>query len=454
MATGTWYHLKKSFALFPGRRDAVSADVLHDHYAALAAQRSILRVLLDSALGSLFLLWIGPRARQIRKRYGLDEQWRLRATRIARARFLDPNEIALMGFDSEAAMATVIRRFEFPALSKTFNPAGWRYDCVLADKRRFFERCRAAGLPQPAMVAMRIGGSLTVFEAGVRRELIAKPVGGTGGHGVRLIKLSPDERSGAGLSDCLRRFLPGRGDWLVQERVRNHPALIPLGMDALITVRITTMLNEQGDPEIVAALLRYPIRAGVYVDNTSHGGLMSAIDLTTGRLGAGMIGRSAGDLRIQHVQHPATGGQILDFVLPHWRAVRRLVLRAHGDAFSSYTMIGWDVAVTTGGPLLIEGNGKPNILTNQRAAGRGAGGDRTGELIRYHLARARSGELADWLAGFASDRGRDPRFHDLAGHLEGPLVVDIDARFRKRHDHKADPHAETAGQALPHSVER
>ena len=362
-----------------------------------------------------------------------------------------------MGFDSEAAMATVIRRFEFPALSKAFNPAGWRSDCALADKRRFFERCREAGLPQPAMVATRIGGSLTVFEGGALRELIAKPVGGTGGHGIRLIKLGPDERFGAGLTDRLRRSLPGRGDWLVQERVRNHPSLTPLGMDALITVRITTMLNEQGDPEIVAALLRYPIRPGVYVDNTSHGGLMSAIDLTTGRLGAGIIGRSAGDLRIEHLQHPATGRQIFGFVLPHWRAVRHLVLRSHGDAFGAYTMIGWDVAITTGGPLLIEGNGKPNIITNQRATRRGASADRTGALIRYHLARARSGELAAWLARIAesgSDRGGDPRFHDLAGDLERPLVVDIDAGFRERHDHEADPHTKAAGQAFTHSVER
>ena len=244
MATGTWYHLKKSFALFPGRRTAVSADALQDHYAALVAERSVLRMILDVALGTLFLLWIQPRARQIGKRYGLDDQWRLRAVRIARARFFDPNEIALMGFDSEAALATVIRRFEFPALSKAFNPAGWRSDCALADKRRFFECCREAGLPQPAMVATRIGGSLTVFESGARCELIAKPVGGTGGHGIRLIKLGPDERCGAGLTDRLRRSLPGRGDWLVQERVRNHPSLAPLGMDALITVRITTILNE------------------------------------------------------------------------------------------------------------------------------------------------------------------------------------------------------------------
>jgi hypothetical protein len=66
--------------------------------------------------------------------------------------------------------------------------------------------------------------------------------------------------------------------------------------------------------------------------------------------------------------------------------VKALAIRAHAEAFADYALIGWDVAMTTQGPLLIEGNGKPGVLMPQRAARRGLGQGRYGELLAHHLA--------------------------------------------------------------------
>jgi hypothetical protein len=111
------------------------------------------------------------------------------------------------------------------------------------------------------------------------------------------------------------------------------------------------------------------------------GGLISSVDLDSGRLGVGCLGYGGGD----HAQHPVTGATIEGRQLPDWLAACSLVIRAHAQAFHEYVIIGWDVALTPDGPLLIEGNGKPGVLMPQRAARRGLAQGRYGALLAHHL---------------------------------------------------------------------
>jgi hypothetical protein len=187
----------------------------------------------------------------------------------------------------------------------------------------------------------------------------------------------------------LSRWLAGRvgkrGEWIVQDRLTNHPDLTPITLQALSTTRITTVLDEAGEPEIVAALQRYAMAPDALVDNASKGGFISSVDPETGRLSAGRRGRSAGDVHTSHSTHPLTGAIIEGRELPDWLAVQKLVTRAHREAFAEYTMIGWDVALTPTGPQLLEGNGKPNVLLNLRSMSSQAERDRFGELVALHL---------------------------------------------------------------------
>jgi hypothetical protein len=47
--------------------------------------------------------------------------------------------------------------------------------------------------------------------------------------------------------------------------------------------------------------------------------------------------------------------RIVDFKLPHWQEARKLAERA-ARLFLPLRTIGWDVALTEEGPLLLEGN--------------------------------------------------------------------------------------------------
>ncbi len=376
MGYDSFYFLKKAYGIYPGVTEPVSARCLVAHYAHRQAKRGPARAALDVLVGLAFKAWVPWRAAKVQREFGLDEAWRARAVAIARARFADPNDIALFRIENADALDDYIRRFEDAALNKKINPLGWTDRCVLADKVRFQARCEAAGLPQPRTVAVVRDGRLDLKAEPAGRDLVLKPTDGEGGDGVVILENVLDA------ADLKKRLPRGRGVFVVQERMRTHPALQDLALDALPTVRIVTIVDEVGAPEVVSATFRFASMAGARVDSMKAGGLIAAVDLPVGTLGIACEGYGGGD----HLVHPVTGARIVGRVLPDWPAAKGLVRRAHADAFSDYALIGWDVALTPDGPALIEGNGKPGVLMPQRAARKGLGPTRYGALLAYHLA--------------------------------------------------------------------
>lgn len=376
-----WYRAKKIYAVYPGLTAPVSADFLADHYARRRQGRSGPRALLDMLVGAAFLAWVPHRAANVQRRFGFDEAWRIRAIEIARARFVDPSDIALFRIERADELDGYIRRFEDAGLNKIINPCGWRRDCALADKIRFYRRCAERGLPHPQVFATWENGKLRVQRPVGAQPLLLKPARGEGGRGVRFLDLHSNTPA------SLRSACHGlRGAWLVQQRIMTHPALHDLALNALPTARMTTILDEHGKPELVNAVLRIPSDPTAQVDNMKAGGLLSPVDLSVGTLGVGCAGYGGSD----HVVHPVSGATIPGRVLPDWNAAKDLVILAHSTAFHDYALIGWDVGFSPDGPVLVEGNGKPGVLMPQRAGRRGLGSQRYGELLRLQLARTAS----------------------------------------------------------------
>lgn len=375
-----FYFLKKAFALYPGVIRPVSAPVFAAHYQQRRAERGWMREGVDLVAGLAFLAWVPWRARRVQRRLGLDAGWRRRAVAIARAGFADPNDIALFRIEAADALGGYIRRFEDAAINKRINPAGWRPGCALADKRLFAERCRAHALPHPPTIAIVTGDAVELVADPAGRALVAKPVDGEGGSGVRRIGAFADgDDLAAQLPQLLGR---ARGAQLVQPLIAVHPSLAYLALNALPTVRIVTMLDEAGAPEVVSATFRCPSDPAACIDNMKAGGLIAPVDLAGGTLGIACQGYGGGD----HAVHPVTGAAIAGRPLPDWAAATALTQQAHATAFADYVLIGWDVALSDKGPILIEGNGKPGVLMPQRAARAGLASGRYGALLAHHLA--------------------------------------------------------------------
>lgn len=156
---------------------------------------------------------------------------------------------------------------------------------------------------------------------------------------------------------ALERLGNGRG-WLFQPALKPHPALAEImAPGALGTLRVTTYLDRNG-AQIAFPLLRIP-SAGNVVDNFSRGAkgnLVAAIDAESGRLSKAYYSRSRRwpDIATTDL-HPDTGKPILGREVPFWEETKALVTAAQ-ELTPEPPTIGWDIAITATGPLIIEAN--------------------------------------------------------------------------------------------------
>jgi len=263
----------------------------------------------------------------------------------------------------------------------------------LNDKARFAKHCRDHQIrTAPVLGVVRDGqAQITAADGDFDTDLFVKPVIGRGGKGAQrwdvvgsgLYRASNGETvTGAAL---LQRLSANELPMLIQPRLQNHPDLEAFNNGALSTVRVLTCLNEKGHPEIIGAAARMAIGGNHVVDNLHAGGIAAAVDVQTGVLGrASNLGADARLGWLDH--HPVSGARITGTTLPMWDAVREFAVRAH-RAFSDRILVGWDIAITPDGPVLVEGNGSPDLDIMQRFAGRGLLAGRLGVLLAFHLSQ-------------------------------------------------------------------
>src|SRR3546814_3569039 len=92
------------------------------------------------------------------------------------------------------------------------------------------------------------------------------------------------------------------------------------------------------------------------------------VDVETGLCGRGTI--LVNNLPQYVDDHPLTGTRMTGMALPDWDQVRDLV-QAAARVFAVQKSLGWDVALTDSGPLLLEGNWHYDLTVNQLAPRRG-----------------------------------------------------------------------------------
>jgi hypothetical protein len=266
----------------------------------------------------------------------------------------------------------------------------------LNDKAKFAEHCREHQIRTAPVLAVLANGEIEfcAFAPEFETDLFVKPVTGRGGKGAQRWDLTPTTSlyrapSGETLTRdalCARICEQSRSvPLIVQQRLKNHPRLDPLNNGALSTVRVLTCLNETGEPEIVGAAMRMAIGANHVVDNLHAGGIAAAVDVETGSLGpASNLGA---DARLGWMdRHPVSNAPITGTCLPMWDEVCDFARRVH-RAFDDRVLVGWDIAITPDGPVLVEGNGSPDLDIMQRFVRHGLMAARLGVLLAFHVSQ-------------------------------------------------------------------
>jgi hypothetical protein len=279
----------------------------------------------------------------------------------------------------ESALAGTISKRTLVQLQRLVNPV--QFDCLTEDKGIFYTYCGAKGLPIPRLfgVAARPTGfsaegcplrdkaDWQAFVAGLPAEFVVKPSQGVYGWGVEIFRRDAGgfvgSASGRHSEESMGAAFftdPRYSTFVIQERLVAHPAMQHLsGTPYLQTVRMVTDVDDQGVSRVVCAMLRIIAGAAV-VDNYAqgtNGNLSCLVDLADGildlPLGVGPDG--FGVVPVPH--HPKTGVPFRGFRLPDWKAACALANRA-ALLFLPMRSLGWDIALTAGGPRIVEANNR------------------------------------------------------------------------------------------------
>jgi hypothetical protein len=263
----------------------------------------------------------------------------------------------------------------------------------LGDKLAFHARCRQHHVPAVPVLMSAIRGRLETLDGGVAEgcDLFVKLRRGKGARGTTLLRyagagayLLPDGRLCA-LDAYLRELARAstRADYLVQPRLVNHADIADLASESLIVIRVITCLDAVGTPQVTHGMLRVIAKLEPsWNDATEYA---APIDLRTGRMGA-MTGDKLPGILDWHERHPLTGAPVAGRLLTAWPDVQAAAIKAH-RAFTDRILLGWDIAVTPDGVIIVEGNAMPDVAFLQRVHRQPIGQSPLAPLLRHHLQR-------------------------------------------------------------------
>ena len=175
-------------------------------------------------------------------------------------------------------------------------------------------------------------------------KIIAKPLNGIEGIGIRIYELLHTEASYREIFDDIIAGPPS----IVEQFITQHPAINEIYPNAVNTIRVMSFLDN-GEGKILNAVMKFATTSNV--DNYYQGGLAAGVDSETGVLCTEGVDY-AGNL---YQYHPYSGKEIKGFQIPHWDKVVELI-RVAAAIHPELPYIGWDISITPDGPEIVEGN--------------------------------------------------------------------------------------------------
>jgi hypothetical protein len=291
----------------------------------------------------------------------------------------------------QCLMRNEIKRGLLKALHKQ-RPRLHGHRISLGHKLEYGDFCRAHDLPAPTILVIGRAGRLdwrSNRQMLASKDLFLKPEMGRGARGARWFRnIGPARyRSSSGrvvsLDDILN-LMARRSMFqsqILQELLDNHAGIADLAKDSLMVFRVFTCIDRSGEPTVTHAMLRVLSKLEPTWRGTEE--FAAPVDLATGRLGL-MCGDQHYGPTDWYARHPITGAEVNGRIIAQWDGIRDVALAGH-RAFADRMLLGWDIALTTDGPVLIEANAYPDTEFLQRVHRKPIGASALGAVLSYQI---------------------------------------------------------------------
>lgn len=243
---------------------------------------------------------------------------------------------------------------------------------IIANKLSFSIFCAKNNLPVPELISYNFSSNFnykseiikvenlkqlknyfqTIFENTKHDSIFIKPLTLFGGKGC--FKIS---------KDCLDDDIKKSGEYILnnscihEEVVIQHQEINKIHPNCINTIRIETYIDKKGVIHLLSALMRFGV-GDSDIDNSHAGGFFVSINLEEGTLKEkGMTFMEFGGQNL--FKHPDSGFEFNNFKIPYFNEVQDLVIKATTYIPDRY--IGWDIAISTKGPIIIEANERTNV---------------------------------------------------------------------------------------------
>lgn len=192
--------------------------------------------------------------------------------------------------------------------------------------------------------------SIEEFKKFVKKnpDIIAKIIDGEGGNGIEKYSVSSDSDI-----DGIYNEIKSKKQYLVEAFIKQHKDLNELYSKSVNTMRMFTFCKD-GEGCFLQAVLK--MGNGGVVDNFSNGGMYTFVDDN------GVVTVPAIDENdTLYTKHPLTQKDIIGFKVPMFHEAVELVKKASAIV-PQVAYVGWDVAISENGPVIIEGNCFPGVF--------------------------------------------------------------------------------------------
>ena len=152
-------------------------------------------------------------------------------------------------------------------------------------------------------------------------------------------------------------------DYVAEPYIENCDFLKRIYPGSLNTMKLTVLQTKNG-PLIVTAIIRFGNHT--VVDNVHSGGMAAGVNIETGQIETLAVNKHFQ----KYSHHPETNQPIMGATIPKWEEIKKLAVDASAVT-PQLRYTSWDIALTEGGPIMIEGNWDAEFYPEQTIYNRG-----------------------------------------------------------------------------------